>query len=274
MGWYHSAYSLKEQNDLREKAHQDHQKHPRNDLSKKGKWFMVGELLGCTQEPMFHNRGTTTNSWKIEQKTTTAESFPGAVLEWLDDGFAVDSMSEHLIKTLKPADAEAANKILTTMLTQITQHMRKQGRVIRQLEDKTETLAYKLATYEANPTVIKHLTLQELKAVESKMHDASRKLKSEIEAFYARSLTFPNEFLCPLTHEVFQDPVITKDGHTYERKAISLWLQNHDTSPMTNIRLVDKSLTPNISLRNSISAFREKHKSVNSDGINGGNDPS
>ena len=29
------------------------------------------------------------------------------------------------------------------------------------------------------------------------------------------------------------DPVMTSDGHTYDRKSIDEWLQNHDTSPVT-----------------------------------------
>jgi hypothetical protein len=35
-----------------------------------------------------------------------------------------------------------------------------------------------------------------------------------------------------------------KDGHTYERKAIELWLMDHDTSSLTGVRLESKSLMP------------------------------
>eukprot|EP00959_Pyramimonas_sp_CCMP1952_P454564 9470088-Pyramimonas_sp.AAC.1 len=31
----------------------------------------------------------------------------------------------------------------------------------------------------------------------------------------------PKSFLCPITGEVFIDPVMTMDGHTYERLAIT-----------------------------------------------------
>ena len=34
-----------------------------------------------------------------------------------------------------------------------------------------------------------------------------------------------------------KDPVLLGDGHTYERKAITAWMSNHTTSPMTNARL-------------------------------------
>jgi hypothetical protein len=36
---------------------------------------------------------------------------------------------------------------------------------------------------------------------------------------------FPSEFIDCITQEVMQDPVITADGHTYERSAILRWLQ-------------------------------------------------
>ena len=53
------------------------------------------------------------------------------------------------------------------------------------------------------------------------------------------------------------DPVVLEDGHTYERGAIQQWLNSgHATSPMTNLRLVHRQLTPNYTLR---SAAREWH---------------
>ncbi len=67
------------------------------------------------------------------------------------------------------------------------------------------------------------------------------------------SLDTPNEFICPLTLEVLEDPVVAADGHTYEREAIEQWLRSPPaTSPLTNIVLPDTSLRPNIALRNRI----------------------
>ncbi|KAK9827654.1 hypothetical protein WJX81_004095 [Elliptochloris bilobata] len=57
---------------------------------------------------------------------------------------------------------------------------------------------------------------------------------------------------CPITHEVLREPVVAADGWTYERSAIEMWLQSHDTSPMTNDRMPDKVLIPNKSLREAI----------------------
>jgi hypothetical protein len=52
----------------------------------------------------------------------------------------------------------------------------------------------------------------------------------------------PDSYICPITFAPMIDPVMCADGHTYERKAIEDWLQNHDTSPTTNEPLVSKHL--------------------------------
>ncbi|CAF3698936.1 unnamed protein product [Rotaria sp. Silwood1] len=50
---------------------------------------------------------------------------------------------------------------------------------------------------------------------------------------------------CPLTCDIFRDPVIGQDGHTYERKDIIAWLQRHGTSPITREPMNIESLRPN-----------------------------
>jgi len=52
--------------------------------------------------------------------------------------------------------------------------------------------------------------------------------------------------VCPISFELMEDPVIlVEDGHTYERAAISEWLNTHTSSPMTNESLRSKQLVPN-----------------------------
>ena len=64
----------------------------------------------------------------------------------------------------------------------------------------------------------------------------------------------PNEFLCPISLNIMKDPVLTSDGHTYERKQIERWLKTSKSkrSPMTNKKLTSKRLIPNIALRTLI----------------------
>jgi len=61
-----------------------------------------------------------------------------------------------------------------------------------------------------------------------------------------------NLLKCPITHQIMQNPVIMMDGYTYEKSAIERWLQDHDRSPMTNIRLRDTRLIPNLKLQEII----------------------
>jgi len=50
-------------------------------------------------------------------------------------------------------------------------------------------------------------------------------------------------FTCPLTKEIFHDPVVLSDGFTYERSAIQKWLDlGNKRSPMTNIELTNVEL--------------------------------
>ena len=77
------------------------------------------------------------------------------------------------------------------------------------------------------------------------------------------NLTVPeseNPFECPLTKKVFVDPVVARDGHTYERQAILDWWRTCGTktdkegknrgtetflSPTTGDYLSDSALVPN-----------------------------
>ena len=67
----------------------------------------------------------------------------------------------------------------------------------------------------------------------------------------------PELFLCPISREVMDDPVLASDGHVYERAQIEAWLQAHETSPMTNMAMRPE-VAPVLSLRSEIQAFRER----------------
>ena len=62
----------------------------------------------------------------------------------------------------------------------------------------------------------------------------------------------PDSLRCPITYCIMNDPVMTADGHTYEREAILRWLGGNNTSPRTGLPLESRTLRPNIALRNVI----------------------
>ena len=51
-----------------------------------------------------------------------------------------------------------------------------------------------------------------------------------------------SQFICPLSHEIFYNPVFAEDGHVYEKQLIKTWLTNDSTSPITRNEIVDNSL--------------------------------
>jgi hypothetical protein len=61
--------------------------------------------------------------------------------------------------------------------------------------------------------------------------------------------------LCPLTHELFRDPVLAQDGHTYERESIEDWIRKNGTSPKTGQQLSLEYLYPNHIVKQLVSDF-------------------
>ena len=70
----------------------------------------------------------------------------------------------------------------------------------------------------------------------------------------------PVDFLCAITLEPMQDPVVCADGHSYERAAIEYWLTSHATSPKTGAVLDHANVVPNHALRSRIEAWRVEHR--------------
>lgn len=66
--------------------------------------------------------------------------------------------------------------------------------------------------------------------------------------------TLPISFYCPLTLELMRDPVIDKEGNSYEREAIEGWLSTNQSSPMTRTPMNTNDLTPNRALQETIMA--------------------
>ena len=66
----------------------------------------------------------------------------------------------------------------------------------------------------------------------------------------------PENFICPLTLDAFDDPVVARDGHTYSRAAIERHFTVRQTSPMTNERLESTPLLLKHTLRKAIEEWR------------------
>ena len=54
------------------------------------------------------------------------------------------------------------------------------------------------------------------------------------------------------------EPVMAGDGHTYEGAAITAWLQQNHTSPVTQVPIPHPRLVPNLLIRNAIASQRRQ----------------
>ncbi len=67
------------------------------------------------------------------------------------------------------------------------------------------------------------------------------------------------ELVCPLTHRLFEFPVTTTDGFTYNAQEIREWLSNHSASPMTRDPLSKTTLFASRSIAYLCSAYTFYH---------------
>lgn len=68
-------------------------------------------------------------------------------------------------------------------------------------------------------------------------------------------------FICPITKDVMEDPVITSAGLTYSRKGIEKWFSSgQKTDFMTRTELKSMKLIPNYILKSQIQAWKEVEK--------------
>lgn len=71
--------------------------------------------------------------------------------------------------------------------------------------------------------------------------------------------TIPEDYLCPISHEIMRDPVSTVLGHSYDRSAITEWFKRSSKCPLTGELLRDKRLIPNFTLQSIIGAWHKAH---------------
>ena len=69
----------------------------------------------------------------------------------------------------------------------------------------------------------------------------------------------PGAYVCPISLEPMEDPVLAADGHSYERREIVRHFDlGRRTSPMTGAPLPHTQLMPNHALKKAIQAFLEE----------------
>ena len=84
----------------------------------------------------------------------------------------------------------------------------------------------------------------------AKLQADNKKLKNKLVKL---SKFEKHDACCPITSDVMRDPVMTRDGQTYERKAIEAWFaRGHRTSPATNKVLRSLVIVSNTGMKKAI----------------------
>jgi len=65
---------------------------------------------------------------------------------------------------------------------------------------------------------------------------------------------------CPISYNLFIDPVVCSDGHTYEKYYIEEWLEMNNKSPMTGEYLTSKELIPNYLIKSMLNNMKRTFK--------------
>jgi len=60
--------------------------------------------------------------------------------------------------------------------------------------------------------------------------------------------------ICPITQQIYYDPVTAVDGITYEKSEITRWLKKNNTSPITR-KKISKKLYPSFTTKNIVDIF-------------------
>ena len=127
------------------------------------------------------------------------------------------------------------------------------GDVIAYIESKEREELQENATQTAfhrirqDGSFLTERSTRELCGVDMREADASKAMRQLDELFS-----------CHITKELFKDPVICSNGHTFERKAIEQWLLLNQTCPKSRDR-ISSILVPNHALRNVLDDFVTRH---------------
>ena len=78
-----------------------------------------------------------------------------------------------------------------------------------------------------------------------------------------KTIAPPESYLCPITHKLFRDPVITVSGVSYEKEAIEEWIKTSGSDPFSREPIT--GLIPNRALQSSVEEFLEDHPEFRKD---------
>lgn len=78
---------------------------------------------------------------------------------------------------------------------------------------------------------------------------------------YVDSISPKRELICPITQELFDEPVVCQDGHSYEKASLIRWFRSSSRiirSPLTSDILTSQKIILNRAIQNLAKEYREK----------------
>jgi Mg-chelatase subunit ChlD len=79
------------------------------------------------------------------------------------------------------------------------------------------------------------------------------------------TVSIPQSFLCAITHDIMETPMIDPEGNSYEKTAILKWLTRNNTSPITRSSLYESQLNFNRGLKDAIDEFKVRNGMIVND---------
>lgn len=101
----------------------------------------------------------------------------------------------------------------------------------------------------------KTLIIGELEKMVIEMMNQIKRI-SEIFEFEADN--YPDYFKCPISWEKLENPVVSMEGHSYEKWAIDKWFINQELSPITGLILDYFTIISNYALKSAIDDYNKK----------------
>jgi len=68
-------------------------------------------------------------------------------------------------------------------------------------------------------------------------------------------ILIPQEYLCPISRQIMREPVLARDGYTYEKEIFMTWISSNNMSPEARVDANNQLVGENIVLRKNIESF-------------------
>lgn len=170
-----------------------------------------------------------------------------------------DRIDDFMVSNLEQAGEEAAD----FMAQGIRRRNRPEGSTMQQLLKAAPST--KISIYrELREAHEKTRNKKECADKDKGKEKESEQDPKKTSAVESTERTIPEAFICPLTRQPMEDPVIlAPHGHSYERESLNQWLEMYGTDPLTNEPVLElPKIISNYALKNLIERYVEKQAAL------------